>query len=387
MARNFVIDLFCGAGGASLGFSKTGCKVVLGIDSEEIYKETYEQITNMDGSRPMFLSFDLSPCTPLTPGGQLELAEKHIVDTLKSNEFCASVDKLIFIVCAPCQPFSKLGRNVSLATRLQREIDRGLLLGVIGTILKFEPDAIFSENVPGIRSVKNVEKSVNDEATILLSAAGYETSRATVNAMNFGIPQSRLRSISISIRRSNNFAFKVPTFDVLVARPVTVKEAIGHYPPLIAGECHAEIPNHNCRELSALNLLRLSSVKPGEDNTVLATTNYGDLSLECHRSLQRRDGFRARGNFSDTYTRMDPEGVSPTITTNCISVSNGRFGHYDQNQNRGISVREAAALQSFPDSFKFFPLASLHPAATMVGNAVPPRLAEFFARNIIQELN
>ena len=92
-------------------------------------------------------------------------------------------------------------------------------------------------------------------------------------------------------------------------------------------------------------------------------------------------------SYSDTYTRMDPDGLAPIITTNCVSVSNGRFGHYDSNQIRGISVREAAALQSFPDDFIFYPVHSLHPAATMVGNAVPPKLSEYFARYVFKKLD
>ena len=385
MSDIFVVDLFCGAGGASLGFSNAGCKVVLGIDNESTCKETYEQIANRDGSKPVFQPFDLFPSTDLTPDGQLEAATEFIREILSTAGFRQPADKLVFIVCAPCQPFSRLGKNAGMKMQIQREKDRTLLLGVIKRVIDFQPDAIFSENVPGITSKRKVEKSVVDEASNLLAESGYSTFRSTVNAMNFGVPQSRMRSISISLKQTPSSTFTLPLFDPNIRSAMTVREAIGHFPPLVAGECHPSIPNHNCRDLSPLNLLRLSSIQPGEQNTVLADTVYGDLSLDCHKSLQSRTGFKRRGNFSDTYTRMDPDSIAPTVTTHCTSISNGRFGHYDSNQNRGISVREAAALQSFPDDFKFFPLGTLETPAAMIGNAVPPRLAEFFARIIMEQ--
>ncbi|MBZ0229230.1 MAG: DNA cytosine methyltransferase, partial [Bauldia sp.] len=83
--------------------------------------------------------------------------------------------------------------------------------------------------------------------------------------------------------------------------------------------------------------------------------------------------------FTDVYTRMRPDRPSPTITTKCHSISNGRFGHYAASQVRGISLREAAALQSFPDDYVFYPIDQIEPIARMIGNAVPPRLARFFA--------
>jgi DNA (cytosine-5)-methyltransferase 1 len=386
MSNNFVVDLFCGAGGASLGFAKAGCKVVLGIDNEPSCRETFEQIVNFDGSAPAFRVFDLAPCSALTPNGQLKAATKLIEETLSRTGFCQATDKLVFIICAPCQPFSRLGKNVGTQMRIQREKDRTLLLGVIKSVMLFQPDVIFSENVPGISSTKKVGKSVFDETTDLLSKFEYSTLRSTVNAMNFGIPQNRLRSISVSLKQMTSWVMTLPTFDPIKAKYMTVREAIGHFPPLVAGECHPSIPNHNCRDLSPLNLLRLSSIQPGDSNTALADTEYGDLSLDCHKSLQSKTGKKRRGNFSDTYTRMDPNSTAPTITTHCTSITNGRFGHYDACQNRGISVREAAALQSFPDDFKFFPLGTLETPATLIGNAVPPKLAEFFARILKEQL-
>jgi len=121
----------------------------------------------------------------------------------------------------------------------------------------------------------------------------------------------------------------------------------------------------------------VSAVAPGQPNSVFDGT---DLALDCHAKL-RSDP--KKGGFTDVYTRLDPDKPAPTMTTKCFSVSNGRYGHYDTDQIRAISVREAAALQSFPDDYKFYG-SSIGQTARMVGNAVPPKLATFFARYMMQ---
>ena len=110
-------------------------------------------------------------------------------------------------------------------------------------------------------------------------------------------------------------------------------------------------------------------------------TDHGDLSLRCHQDVNRKLQERC---FSDVYTRMYPDRPSPTITTKCHSISNGRFGHYDLKQVRALSLREAAILQSFPDDYVFYPDDEIEPVARMIGNAVPPKLAGFFADYLIQ---
>jgi DNA (cytosine-5)-methyltransferase 1 len=136
------------------------------------------------------------------------------------------------------------------------------------------------------------------------------------------------------------------------AAMVSVAEAIGHLPAIKAGETHPRVPNHKTRALADINFKRLSSARPGESNAYLEDTFYGDLTLRCHRKVNRKLGDRC---FSDVYTRMHPERPSPTITTKCHSVTNGRFGHYDERQVRGLSLREAAILQSLPDDYVSIP--------------------------------
>jgi DNA (cytosine-5)-methyltransferase 1 len=160
---------------------------------------------------------------------------------------------------------------------------------------------------------------------------------------------------------------------------ITVKAAISHLPPLAAGATDPKIPNHKTRSLSDLNLKRLSAAMPGVSNIYMEDTPYGDLSLACHRKVNAKLQTRC---FTDVYTRMRPDRPSPTITTKCHSISNGRFGHFDVEQLRGISLREAAVLQSFPVDYVFYPTDMIEPIARMIGNAVPPRLAEFFSRHL-----
>ena len=112
----------------------------------------------------------------------------------------------------------------------------------------------------------------------------------------------------------------------------------------------------------------------------MKNTEFGDLTLECHKRVIKKFGHRG---FGDVYTRMRPDRPAPTITTKCHSISNGRFGHFDMTQLRGISLREAAALQSFPDNYVFYPTNQLEPVARMIGNAVPPKLARFFADYLV----
>ena len=163
---------------------------------------------------------------------------------------------------------------------------------------------------------------------------------------------------------------RIPKEDASI--PVeTVMRRIGDLPRLRAGEANEEFHiNHRCRDLSDLNKRRLLSTEPGGNNREL----HEEMALPCHQRLDEAGD----NGFKDSYTRMRPDRPSPTITTRFISVSNGRFGHYDSRQARGLSILEGALLQSFEQEYKF-PTDSMDTAARMIGNAVPPKLASFMA--------
>jgi DNA (cytosine-5)-methyltransferase 1 len=266
--------------------------------------------------------------------------------------------------------------------RFKRENDSDLLLTMVGLICHFKPDAIICENVEGM---------VSDDPDAVLALfkrrllrAGYAFDAKIVDAANFGIPQNRRRTIGLAflVKRYGK-ELKVAESDPRTKAFRTVAEAIGHLPPLAAGETHPSIPNHRARSLSDLNLKRIASAVPGDSNLYLRSTPYGDLSLDCHRRLEKKAG---KQSFADTYTRMRGDDVAPTITTKFVSITNGRFGHYDRKQNRAITPREAALLQTFPKGYVFYPKDNTEFTARLIGNAVPPRLARFFGEVVVNRI-
>lgn len=383
------VDFFCGAGGTTRGLINAGGYVIAGVDKDSRCKQTYVENnpnTTVDFATPRFIRRDIFPATEAYPDGeQKELFEEleNLIDKYRRE---APDAPLMFAICAPCQPFTKLSRKeLSDARKLGRERDSNLLREAAKFVARFRPEMILSENVQGIGDPKY--GGVWEDFRSQLRELGYATGSNVICTSKFGVPQYRKRSILIAVPREMVRAeflisdevgadLVVPTEDTQAAIQ-TVRSAIGHLPALAAGVQHSYIPNHKTRTLSDLNLRRLSAAKPGQSNAYLEATPDGDLSLACHRKVNAKLKVRC---FTDVYTRMDPDRPSPTITTKCHSISNGRFGHFDTRQLRGISLREAAILQSFPQEYVFYPTDMIEPVARMIGNAVPPRLAEYFSR-------
>lgn len=388
------IDFFCGAGGTTRGLIDAGGYVIAGIDKDARCKSTYSENNvneSIDYSAARFLNRDVFPATSEYPQGQHEELMSELDGLISFYRKKAPGTPLLFAICAPCQPFTTLSRKeLSEKRKRGRERDSSLLNEAARFVARFQPELVLSENVAGIKDPKY--GGVWDEFRRTLEELGYVTGSKVVCVSRFGVPQHRKRSILVGAQRHmlrpERFAdilekeLLVPEADPN-ATIVSVAQAIGHMPPLEAGEIHPHIPNHRTRALSDLNLKRLAAAPPGESNAYLDQTEHGDLSLECHRKVNARFNDRC---FSDVYTRMHPSRPSPTITTKCHSISNGRFGHFDPKQVRGISLREAAILQSFPDDYVFYPTNQIEPVARMIGNAVPPKLAEFFASYLVSSL-
>lgn len=274
-------------------------------------------------------------------------------------------------------------RSLTEERRDAREQDANLLDQTLPFIVEFKPELVMVENV--VSMLKGESNSIWSAFFDRLQTLGYDTDYAKVCASDFGVPQRRKRLIGITVRRSFTRSGKqlqepesVPSSDpnALVR---TVRDAIGSLPPLGPGESHETIPNHRCRDLSALNRRRLAFLGPGESNRKFTEADDDELMLTCHRRLAAK----GTPGFADVYTRMHPDKPAPTITTRFHSVSNGRYGHYDQEQVRAISLREGAALQTFPASYQFHS-PSMDGAARMIGNAVPPTLAAFMARHLMR---
>lgn len=383
MTRTVAIDFFCGAGGMTNGLIRSGIHVLAGVDNQPLCKKTYLQNKNSTGSRPEYLCMNIFPKSRLHPNGQQnEIAERiNTLLTQHKRKYNYRSLKLIFAICAPCQPFTRITKiEMSEGRQFKRNNDSNLLLTTLRLIKEFRPAAIICENVEGIAEG---EASVLVRFKRSLARAGYVFDAKVINAARFAVPQNRRRTIGIGIDRAYTDHVTVPEADPRVRQIATVIKTIGHLPPLAAGEVHSSVPNHRARGLNDINLKRISCAPPGGSNAYLRDTPYGDLSLACHRRLEDKNG---EPSFSDTYTRMNPDDVAPTITTKLMSITNGRFGHFDKRQNRAITPREGALLQTFPAKYVFYPQDNLEFTCALIGNAVPPKLARFFGKYVLQTL-
>ena len=338
-----VIDLFCGIGGLSYGLKCQGMKILAGFDLDYTCQYAYE--TNTGGK---FYYRDVKTIS----GDEINKLYSPNKNTIK-----------ILAGCAPCQPFSSYAFK-----NKNKDKDKYNLLYEFGRLVKeVHPDIVTMENVPAIASFKL--KSVLADFVEVLQNDGYNVKYKVVYCPDYGIPQTRKRLVLLA-SRLGNIDLISPTHKK--ENYVTVKDTIGHLPPLEAGQGCPTDALHRCRALSPLNLQRLKS------------TPYGgswkdwpaDLMLECHKKESGK-------SFGSVYGRMVWEEPSPTMTTLCMGIGNGRFGH--PVQNRAISAREAALFQTFPITYKSFPNeheVSLTKASRYIGNAVPPKLGEVIAQSI-----
>lgn len=388
------VDFFCGAGGTTRGLIDAGGYVIAGIDKDVRCKRTYVENnanTTIDYLPPDFLDMDVFPVTDDYSYGQQKILFTKLKELIPLYQEQAEGVPLLFAICAPCQPFTNLSKNGLTKDRKKtHKRDRHLLSEAAKFVRRFHPELVLSENVAGIKEPRY--GGVWNDFHRILEKLGYVIGSKVVCASKFGIPQNRKRSILIAVRKDlvrNERLVDLGGKELLVPDSdpdtplVSVREALEFLPSIKAGESHKDLPNHRARALSDLNLKRLSCARPGESNTYMENTKFGDLSLNCHRKVNKRLGARC---FSDVYTRMHPDRPAPTITTKCHSISNGRFGHFDKKQVRGISLREAAILQSFPDDYIFYPTEQTSSIAQMIGNAVPPRLASFFAEYLTNSI-
>ena len=328
------IDLFCGAGGLTLGLRRAGWDVVAGIDLDSEVGETYR--SNNPGAQ--FVAADLRSVT--------DDDIRTLVGTVPSSE-------LLLAGCAPCQPFSKQRQRHGLGPRSD-----ATLLGEFARLVRtMEPRVVLMENVPGIASVPGF--SSFRRFLKALHHCGYRYDYGVLNARNFNVPQHRRRYVLLAAR-ARTVALPRPNGRCPRLDTTTVRSAIGHFPALDAGEAHASIPNHYAARLSDRNLERIRATPPDGGSR----RDWPErLKLDCHAQIR---------GFSDVYGRLWWDRVAPTLTSRCNSLSNGRFGH--PQQDRAISLREAAALQTFPDKYEF--LGTKPSIARWIGNAVPVAFAE-----------
>lgn len=325
------VDLFCGAGGLSYGLQKAGIAVVAGVDVDPACEYPFE--ANIDAP---FLLRDVSTVTP-----------DHL------NALWRHADTRALVGCAPCRPFSPYRRG----TDTSREKDWPLLSEFGRLVRETRPELVTMENVPRVGS-SAVFRAFVDE----LRRAGYHTDWSSCSCPEYGLAQTRRRLVLLA---SLLGPIVVPK-GTFRGEPRTVQEEIGGLPAISAGETSDEDPLHKSRALSDLNLRRIRASAPGGTWEQWPER----LRAECHR---RETG----STFRNVYARMEWGKPAPTITTLAHNFGTGRFGHPDQ--DRPISLREAAMLQGFPRDYRFArpddPV-EFSRLGRLIGNAVPPPLAE-----------
>lgn len=334
--RLSAIDLFCGVGGLTHGLVLGGIDVIAGVDLDPACRYPFEA-----NNPSVFLERDI-----------LNIGASEVVNLWgdKQSEY------RLLAGCAPCQPFSTYSRS----GRSKKRPADWMLVSKFGELVhEIQPELVTMENVPQV-----VDHPVFHE--FLEHLTGYQKRWQVVECSMLGVPQSRKRLIFV--------ASKLPDPGLEIVPPLfetqkTVRDTITDLPPIEAGTSHPSDPLHTAPRLSPLNLRRIKASRPG------GTWRDWDPTLQaaCHK---RQSG----ETYPSVYGRMEWDNIAPTMTTQCFGYGNGRFGH--PAQDRAISLREAAMLQTFPRDYKFVPDGApvrFNKLGRLIGNAVPVRLGEFVA--------
>lgn len=335
------VDFFCGAGGLTRGLLDARIRVVAGLDSDDRCRDAYEKNNGVP--------FVHAPVQDV--GG----------DTPGLAEHCRRTDDLLFAACAPCQPFSKILQNGETT-------QDPTLLRVFGRLVaSVRPAFVLVENVPGI--TKGRGRATVDGFRRMLDDSGYRWVDGIVDAKQYGVPQNRRRFVLLAARTGAEPQLPERTHGPDLGPPRTVREAIGHFSGIGAGESCSQWPNHRAARISERNLDRLRAT-PHDGGDRRSWPEH--LWLACHR--------KDNSGHSDVYGRMAWDRPAPALTGRCHSISNGRYGHPEQ--DRAISLREAAAIQTFPDDYEFFGYDKA--IARQIGNAVPVLLAQRLGEQILR---
>ena len=336
-----VVDLFCGIGGLSYGFKDEGFLIAGGYDIDESCKYAYEK-----NNKSKFFSKDISYVT----GEEI-------------NKLFGDAKVKVLVGCAPCQPFS----SYTFKDKNKSNKKWPLLYQFLRIIEESKPQIISMENVAQLINFNRAP--VFNDFVEGLKNLGYYVSYKIIYCPDYGIPQSRKRLVLLA-SNFGNIEIIPKTHDA--TNYVTVRDAIGDLPEINDGESHENDILHYSRKLNPMNKKRI------------VNTPYGggwkdwpnELRLKCHKKESGK-------TYVSVYGRMKWDEPSPTITTHCIGYGNGRFGHPEQ--NRAISLREAALLQTFPKKYKFFKENDKLITATIarqLGNAVPVALGRVIAKSI-----
>lgn len=339
------VDLFCGAGGLTHGLIMSGINVVAGYDIEESCRFAYEHNNNSK-----FINQDVT-----------SLSGNEILKHLEGADYT------LLAGCAPCQPFSTYSR-VKKSGKNHQDSRWNLLASFGRLIVETKPDFVTMENVPGLAEQKVFIEFLNN-----LDINGYMVDYKVVFCPDYGMAQTRKRLVLVASKLGK---INLPGASHNPDNYATVADVISHLPKISAGETCPKDPLHKSSVLSPINMERIKASVPGG--------TWLDWPEELRASCHKKDTGKT---YISVYGRMSWNAPAPTITTQCNGFGNGRFGHPEQ--DRAISLREAAMLQSFPAGYHFLPKNKKLGVATlakMIGNAVPVKLGEIVGQSIKSSL-
>lgn len=343
-----VVDLFSGSGGMSCGFARDGRFSMIGAADLEVAKPSHgvgatscnDTYARNIGLRPM--SADLSKAAP---------------DEVAEHFGFSPSDVDVLISCAPCTGFSqKQSRNHVQDDPRNQLVERSALFAEA-----WRPKYLIIENVKELLRGKHRHhfQGLHRRLTDL----GYSVFAEVHDLKEFGLPQSRLRSLIVA-KLGGDFALDLPR----VARPRTVRDAISHLPPIEAGGSHPDDPMHLCPSMNDRSLARMRAIPRDGGSWTDIPDELGHLRIP---SMNVKDP----GSFPDVYGRLAWDKVAPTVTRECSHPGNGRYSHPEQ--DRLLTVREMALIQGFPSDYHF--LGSLSFKYRQIGDAVPPLVSALIA--------
>ena len=340
LGKIYAVDLFCGIGGLTHGLGLSGIHVKAGFDVDASCRYAYE--ANNQGS--IFVTSDVR--------------DIHFGDIAPYYD---DAEVKVLVGCAPCQPFSSHMRGMR---KPRAEEDCSMVKEFGRLIREGTPDIVSMENVPGLEKHETF-----DELISILDEEEYVSDYGVISCENFGIPQRRRRLVLLASRLGE---IALPS---ATGKQLTVGDFIRHLPQIKDGEASKRDPVHVSAALSGKNRQRIQQSKPGG-----SWEDWDEgIRNECH----------SRGAYYPApYGRMSWDALSPTITTQFCYYSTGRFGHPEQ--NRAISVREGALLQTFPKDYKFAEKSkpfSVREIARHIGNAVPVKLGQAIGESIMEAAN
>lgn len=345
LIRPIAIDAFSGAGGLALGLIRAGFDVRVAFDHDAHAVSTYRH--NI-GSHAFEADVKELTGERLLREGGLQQGECSLIAG-----------------GPPCQGFSVQRRGDD------RDDRNDLIMDYLRLVSEIAPAMFLMENVSAIAGRRG--KRVLDAFMNGAKAVGYRVQARVLDAADFGVPQRRKRMIVVGERDDSDVCFEFPTPTHKPSTYRTVRDAIGDLPnPSHMLPSDIPIPNHEPDRISPMNRLRISHVPPGGGREDIPQ----ELRLPCHRVSVDRAGHR------NVYGRLHWDEPAGTITTKCNSFTRGKFAHPEDNRN--ISMREAARLQGFPDDFIFN--GDKVAVAHQIGNAVPPPLAEMLGRALRRAL-